>query len=424
MRQPKKGVIDRTISYMMAVPRDPEDIMDPDTVLARLDNAQDFEFEVQDIGFDEEEENPVLGVLYQGQTYTIHVFAEEFEMTDMYAVNHRFTQANFRAMKAAEAGVTVAMEFGPDPQESFHLQLKLLQCMVPNMVGIVDFCSERLLSSVWARMTAESAVPPSPMYLYAIQAVEGDNGDVWMHTHGLNRCGLVELEILDSDTEHFSVHSSILNAMANQAICRGELPDEGEPDYIAALPGGGAIVTTWIDWEQAVKWYDPHVVGGMDDRMEDHNEDTGVIYAYPTRDDYEGKRFVALSQLPREWLDNPLFLVTNGETRRMSELARERMDFLRAGLNMPDSKVLVKVGLDVDLDKREKAGTDKEHIWFELERLEDGFLYGALSQEPYYIAEMHEGFKAKIPVHALTDWSIDVGGMIVTPDSAYLLVWE
>lgn len=424
MRQPKKGIIEKAASYIMAVPRDSEDIIDPDTVLARLENAQDFDFEVLEVGFDEDLENPVVSVSYQGQTYAVHVFAEEFEMSDLYAVNHRFTQANIRAMQKAEAGLTTAMFFGTDPQESFHLQLKVLQCLVPDMVGMVDFCSERLLSSIWVRMTAESAVPPSPMYLYAIQAVQGDEGDVWLHTHGLNRCGLVELEVMGSNEEHFSIHSSILNAMANQAICRSDLPNEGEPDFIAALPDGGAIVTTWVDWEEAVDWYAPHAVGGRADRAEDHNEDTGVVYAYPSKKDYEDKRFVPLAEIPRQWLENPLFLVTNEETARMSELARERIDFLRAGLNMPDSKVLVKVGLDVDRDKRDEAGANTEHIWFALEKLDGKFLYGSLTQEPYYIADMHEGFKAKIPVRALTDWSIEVADMIVTPDSAYLLVWE
>lgn len=424
MKQRKRGVIEKTPSYMMAVPRDPEDIMDPDTVLQRLDNAQDFGFEVLEVGFDEEEENPVVSVAYLGETYSIHLFAEEFEMNDLYAVNHRFTTANLRAMEEAEAGLTTGMQFGGEPQESFHLQLKVLQCLVPDMVGIVDYCSERMLSSIWARMTAESAVPPSPMYLYSIQAVEGDEDEVWLHTHGLNRCGLVELEVLDSSEAQFSIHSSLLNAMANQAICRGDLPDEGEPDFIAALPRGGAIVTTWVDWEKAVDWYDTHMVGGVEDRAEDHNEDTGVIYAYPSRKDYQDKRFVPLSQIPEEWMDNPLFLVTNEETQRMSELARERIDFLRAGLNLPDSTVLVKVGLDVDADQRDAAGANTEHIWFRLEKMDEEFLYGILTQEPYYIKELHEGFKAKIPFRALTDWSIDMGGTIVTPDSAYLLVWE
>ena len=58
------------------------------------------------------------------------------------------------------------------------------------------------------------------------------------------------------------------------------------------------------------------------------------------------------------------------------------------------------------------------------EKLDEKFLYGELTQEPYYIKKMYKGFKAKIPVRAMTDWSIDLGGTVVTPDSAYLMVWE
>ena len=424
MRQNKRGMIEKSTSYMTAVPKNFEDIMDPDMVLARLDNAQDFDFEVLDISYEEDAENPVITVTYHGETYIVDVFAEELEIDSLYTVNHRFTEANFQAIQEAPAGLTIALEFGREPQESFHLQLKLLQCLTPDMVGIVDFCSERLLSSVWARMTAESVTPPSPTYLYTIQAVQGENGDVWLHTHGLNRCGLIELEVLGSDETHYNAHTSILNAMASQAVCRGNLPDEGEPDYIAALPEGEVLVTTWVDWETAVHWYDEDTVGGLADRLEDHNQDTGIIFAYPSKKDYQDKRFVPLSEIPGSWMENPLFLVTNEETQRMSDLAQERIDFLRAGLNMPDCRVLVKVGLDVDPDRRDEAGTSTEHIWFRLEKLDGKFLYGELTQEPYYIKKMYKGFKAKIPIRAMTDWSIDLGGTVVTPDSAYLMVWE
>ena len=104
----------------------------------------------------------------------------------------------------------------------------------------------------------------------------------------------------------------------------------------------------------------------MPDRLEDHNQDTGIVFAYPAKKDYQEKRFVPLSEIPESWMENPLFLVTNEETQRMSDLAQERIDFLRAGLNMPDCRVLVKVGLDVDPDRRDEAGTSTEHIWFRL----------------------------------------------------------
>ena len=54
MRQNKKGMFERSTSYMTAVPKNFEDIMDPDMVLARLDNAQDFDFEVLDISYEED----------------------------------------------------------------------------------------------------------------------------------------------------------------------------------------------------------------------------------------------------------------------------------------------------------------------------------------------------------------------------------
>lgn len=419
MSKTLSGNIEKSVSYIMAVPRNPECIVSPENLFDSLDKEPKG-FELMDVRRDEEHGCFTVYAKYKSVLYTLDVTAEEFDLSD-FIVKHYFSDEDRKVMQQATAGLTVSMVFGDDILDSFHLQLKVLAWLIPDMVGLVDFASTNILSGVWARMAAKATVPPAPIYLYAIHAVTADDGGVWLHTHGLNRCGLMDLEVLGTDKEQYNNHVTVLEAMASKAIVTGELTDAEEPNFIASLSGGRAIVATWIEWERAISHYNPDMVGGLNDRKDGHNENTGCLFLYLNEEDYEKGEFVPLSSLPKEDFENPLIMVTNEETERMSALARERIYYLREGLELEDAKAIVKMGLDVDEDRREEAGTDFEHIWFEVKEVTHDSITGELIQEPYFVKDMHEGSVSTMPYSRLTDWALYLPEYQITPDSAYLL---
>lgn len=419
MSENLSGNIEKTVSYIMAVPRDSESIASPGKLFESLDREPKG-FELMDVRMNEEDAYFTVYVKYKSNLYTLDVMAEEFDLSD-FLVKHYFSEKDKKAMQLATAGLTTSMVFGENALDSFHLQLKVLAWLVPDMVGIVDFASTNVLSGIWARMAAKAAVPPAPNYLYAIHAVTGDDDMVWLHTHGLNRCGLMELEIIGTDKERYGNHATVLEAMASKAIAAGELPDAEEPDFIAGLPDDRAIVATWIEWERAVARYSPEMTGGLNDRKDGHNENTGCLFLYLTEEDYKENNFVPLTELAEEDFENPLIMISNEETERMSALARERVYYLREGLEHEGAKAIVKMGLDVDEDEREEAGTDFEHIWFEVKEITYNSITGELIQEPYFVKSMHEGSVSTMPYSRLTDWILYLPEFQVTPDSAYLL---
>ena len=408
-------------SYMMAVPRRPEDILSRDEVLARLVAAKDFSAGAIEIA--EETGNAVFPVTYHDRQYFVEIHVEDYEIPHLYTINHHFTEESIQIMEESRLGLLVEMAFDEEIQESFHLQLKIMNQLVPEMAGVIDFSAERLLSPVWAAMAAQSQVPPAPNYLFGIQAIsdEEDKG-VWLHTHGLLRCGFVELEVLGSDHENYGNHAVMLEAMASRAICEGEMPEEGEAVYLASLPNGGAIVATWQDWKKALVYCEKGCLGGYEDRENDHNEARGVMCVYPSPEDYEQKHCVPLTELDEEWFDNPLLMISNEETERMSALARERVIYLKMGLQLPGTAALAKIRLDVDEDKLEEAGTSYEHIWFEVLKMDGDQMELRLTQEPYYVDGLHEGSEMTAGTDLLTDWILYTENGTVTPDSAYLLI--
>jgi uncharacterized protein YegJ (DUF2314 family) len=294
--------------------------------------------------------------------------------------------------------------------------------VIPNLIAVVDFSCEKIFSGKWAKLAAESKVPPAPTYLYTVQAVAGKQGSVWLHSHGLNRCGGIELEIVDSNKEKCNSHYNIIMAMAGRIVADDEFISEEEPLYIAQLPNDINLVATWVDWRRVMPNMGRRDVGGPMDRIgEGHNGHTGIVYLYATEEDYQQKIFSSVSIYDKEPGENLLVMITTEETARMKALANERIDILKDCVRNRQAEALIKVGLKTD-EKYEMEEGFREHIWFELIELkEDGFV-ARLTQETYYVDALKSGDVLEIPYEDITDWIMLVDEQRVTPDLVYLIL--
>ena len=158
-------------------------------------------------------------------------------------------------IKKADTGLGVSMSFKGDARVCFYDQLRIINTMVPGLLAVMDVPSEKLISGRWIELAVQSKVTPAPRYLFTVQAISGDDDEVWLHTHGLNRCGLYELEVLYSNKEHYNTHYQVIETMAYRMLEADEPINPGDAVLNAQLQGGDWIVTTAFKWEDAVKFY-------------------------------------------------------------------------------------------------------------------------------------------------------------------------
>lgn len=121
----------------------------------------------------------------------------------------------------------------------------ILQAITTSDIDFVDQNSScKILSGRWVKLVSESAIPPSPKYLYSIHAINNakQDNDIWLHTHGLNRCGSVELEIIGAAKESYNLVGNIIETVATSVIYNGLIRPK-EP-----LPIGKNIIITWQKW--------------------------------------------------------------------------------------------------------------------------------------------------------------------------------
>lgn len=419
---PLSAVIDKTPSDMAAVslsgafPETAEDLTEKLRALPFIKLVAKNE---RDAGYTQ------FIVEYLGEEYTVAFRGYEFELDEYYRIDQDFTENEAKALQTAKRALFSHMTFGENALRSYHLQIKLMCGLIPDPAGIVDISGERILSGRWAKLAAGSEVPPAPTYLFCIQAVNGGKkGDVWLHTHGLNRCGSIELEVLDLTAENYQRYGTVINTLAANVISKEPLPDEFEPQFAIRLPGGEQIVTTWVRWQAALKNLPRGILGGKDDRVNGHNENTGVLFVYPSPEDYEKRRLFKLTTFNDQLEDNPMLMISTEETKRMSALARERLCYLRRLFEKRGEfkafAPLVKIGLEVDEQYRD--GDMKEHIWFEVKEFhEDGSFSAELTQEAYYVESIKPGDIRRFTAEDITDWVVYCDNGRLNPDSVYLL---
>lgn len=362
---------------------------------------------------------------YDGEEYRIAFYPEKFQLADIGIKEQFFSDEELNVLKNAEEAVTVIMPFENDSKKSYHLQLKLAAAIVPDLIGIYDESAEKMLSPRWVKMAAESNVLPSPDSLYTVQAVSDGDKDIWLHTHGLCRCGLSELEIVQSNRENMHNHYELISHLASMMIDEQTSPDNTEGFYIGKLTDDIPIVVTTRLWTEGLKHYKNLKLGGLKDRENGHNTKTSLIFIYQNEQDEKNNVVSKITDYDGQWGDNPILFLSNQETDRMKALARERFGLVKKAFENGLTKTLIKIGLEIDEQYRDENNENqKEHIWFELLGFNGDTFRARLIQDPYWIDGIREGYESDFTVNDITDWRIFTEEFQISPETAYLIEYQ
>ena len=417
-------------SYITVIPAREEDIT-PGAIMERL-SATGGRIRSGGVKFETYDERDFLRVLIyvDEREYDIFLTVLEYEIPDFFRTEHFFSDLDFEKISQIHYGLEVTMEYTEDFMTCYHDQLRIMDYLVPEQLAAIDIPSEKIISGKWVKLAAESEVPPSPKYLFTVQAIADDGDEVWLHTHGLKRCGLPDLEILGSTRDSYENHYNIIESMAKRLLDGDSDLQPYEPVFLARMTEEIPMVATIVDWKEALPFYPDVKMGTAEDRDEYHSEGTSVIMVYKSQSDCDNKKVSPVQIMDPYFDGNPMFMISTPETNRMRALAQERIDYVKAAVwsEDPDTGILMKIGLTLDEEFRnpnEDLSTQREHIWFEVkavERTDEGDVFVCeLTQEPYYVKAMTVGSIGRYTVEDVTDWLIFADGRRYSPDDAYLM---
>lgn len=401
-------------SFMMAIPKN-EDTDILRTALNEISSSK--EIVLKENKYDVEKNFVSLKVEYEDTTYEVGIYVGGVSVPEYYVNSYIFDEETRDSLLKAKKALTIFMEYKGNPKKCYHLQLKLACLMVPDLIGVLDESAEKMLPAKWVIMAAKSNVLPGSKNLFSVQSIVDEKGEkIWLHTHGLCRCGYTELEIVNSDKEHQFCHYNLILTYGMYLL---DGHDNFDPRvdgaYIGRLTTSDPIVVTCRSWVNGLEEYPKLDLGGLKDRATAHNSMTSIIFLYMSEENQKKGIVSKLSTYDDELKDNPLFFYSDEETARMKSLAMENFEYIKKGFKSKDNTVILKIGLPLD-DKG-----NFEHIWFELLEIKGDKFKAKLTQEPYYFPDIHEGYEDWYTKENVTDWIIYTKNFSVTPDTAFLL---
>lgn len=324
------------------------------------------------------------------------------------------------ATQSAYLAIEHTTELGDALLESYREQLRVLHDIAPDALAVHDRSSFQWRARSWWLDVLATRTPPAPACLFGVHAVR--DGDVaWLHTHGLDRCGIVELELLAVPTDAARDVAALLHHAALYLLDMG-CTEPGE-----AFTVGRDLEICWQPWELATAQLPAGALGGRDDRDPDHSGARGIL-------SLPGETWRSAAELAPALADEPLFWVSSSETERMAMLAIERFPMFRELVQRfaadEDWDFLAKIGYRVDADDDEaeaeagdpdEADRPSEHMWFRVHAIDGTQIDATLLNQPYQIARMRAGDRGRHAADQLSDWSVGSPFGSVGPDRVGLV---
>lgn len=391
-----------------------DDKVDRETIIERLKKHK-----IHVTGFAEcSSEKPGRIVYkYNNASYEINYFEEEFSLPDLYEYQTKvFSKDEYEDLKKCTKAITLCAEFTENFEMEYKMQLKIACSILDKTYALLDESSETIIHPKKAKMMANSKSLISSKNLFSVQAVT-DNGKVWLHTHGLNRFGVPDLEVINSNEDNYSYHHSLLLALSDVLLRRGL--NEDNKYFVGYVSEEIPLYVTLLSWTEALNKYYPGIdLGGVLDRKDEHNTNYKVIFTYDGEENLDNNIISKLEIYDGAWDDERLFFLTTEETSRMKEVAIENFDYVKKFFNKEEKNVIIKIGFKVDSEEN----GDFEHMWFELLEINDDDTFKAkLTSVPYSISSMKKGDIGTYSKEDITDWLLCIEGVSYTPDDVYKL---
>jgi uncharacterized protein YegJ (DUF2314 family) len=279
-------------------------------------------------------------------------------------------------------------------------------------VNTTRWHTRRELDEVFA---SDDVEPPAEV-LWIVQSVQragsgGPEGDVvWLHTHGLWRCGAPELEMLGVPLEYADPAAELMNDIAALLLERRP-PAPGMP-----LEIGTNLKIALLPWQSIVPHLGDDVPGGMSERAENgdnaHIGARAVICAVPDAECAGGTWVWPREVTEMLMRDEAGVYMTRRATERQAKLARTTWGQLAtafASVNhlppradgSPHIVFGIKAGFTEDDD-----GTSREHLWFEIRCFDADRVDGELVNHPLAVRRLNKGDRVWIDREHVSDWMV------------------
>ena len=142
-------------SYMLVIPESPDREL-IESISERVSNIEGVKIIKENKLTDNEPGR--ININYENEEYEVGYYPSKFNLPEMYINNkYYFKKEELDKLRNAETALTVFMKFNRNSKKSYHLQLKLVLAMIPNLIGVMDESAEKMIPAAWVKMTANTS---------------------------------------------------------------------------------------------------------------------------------------------------------------------------------------------------------------------------------------------------------------------------
>lgn len=270
------------------------------------------------------------------------------------------------------------------------------------------------------RHLVDTRTPPRSNCLYSVHQVAeprrvelgagGAEAEYWLHTHGLERAGIPDLELFGVPARLVPAACELIEAVADYWL------EFGTPDPQVPFGIGEGLEIAWRPWQAVAAERRAADVGGWDYRERDlGHAGFRAVLVRPAEavagGGILGRWLLPLTILERLTRPETTLFKTPAESERMARLARERwgrFGLLFASRHPPGWRFAVKLGFPSATRPQ-----TREHLWFDVLAIKPDRVKGKLVSTPLEPDDLPLPDSDWHSLDRLSDWRI------LTPDGVY-----
>ena len=314
-----------------------------------------------------------------------------------------------------------------DPLADFLRLIRMARSAAPETPAVLDVNTANWYPrGAMEKLARPDGIEPPVEVLWTIHAVVPDEastdpaGPTWLHTHGLWRCGLPELEMIEVPATYQSAACALINDVAALMLEQAAPPQPAQGVEI-----GLNLRVALVPWREAASCVGRGVPGGMGDRRDDP-ENAHIGARAVVCDAVPAGAFRKVWVWPREALDRlredeAAVYRTQRATERQARLAQAGWSQLAMAFAALTPKreccqartvvFSVKVGFEAECDPG-----NREHLWFDVRAFDGDAAIGELMNQPFRIKGLERGATLRLQRERVSDWIVFTPSGTFGPD--------
>jgi len=283
-----------------------------------------------------------------------------------------------------------------DPLTHFSNLMRLLHGLNLEVEQVCDLSTGRWFpKQILASVFDSNEIEPPEEVLWVTRVVEApeenepDDRWAWVTTHGLNRCGRFELEMLGVPAILSNEAVHIIDGLAALSL-ETSLPQRSQPFSI-----GSNLLLSLTETED--------IVSSLQEDMPGDGVRNNPSVSVTSHDGTTLFPAIALQSLQS---GQSSVMKSTRSTNRQASIAKQQWKlFLRAAEQIGESEHATCL-VQVPWTNNEDEDAPREYLWFHVIETNQGNVEGKLAHTPALVTSLQEGHQETIGIDDISDWLV------------------